>query len=164
MDLTIRPLLERTLDVSPENQLVFDLGMTMQENYNINSEVFKNWHNPFSAFLRTQKTIQLIHKCLVDDPSQGLLDLPPQIRGSIFRGKEAGLPKQIWTVMDLSDDDILLAQTTYECRINRKKMPYNGFLRILSDYISFFADSFVGVINLAIPYGVISNIKSSKNL
>jgi hypothetical protein len=66
--------------------------------------------------------------------------------------------------MDLSEDDLKLGLVTYDCRINRKKMPYNGHLRLLSDYISFYSENFVGCMNLVMPYSFIINIKSSKNM
>jgi hypothetical protein len=55
---------------------MYDLGTVMQENYTINSEVFKNWHTPFHSILRTQNTIKLILKSLENDEHQRFFDLP----------------------------------------------------------------------------------------
>lgn len=147
-DITIKPLLEKTVDINQKNQLVFTSDFDLQRFFSAYKSVHSQWTRDVGHYLKPESLL----KHAYGDKSKE------------SRPQDKMIPAEVEHYLDLLEEDLALVSSyRYEARVNRKNIPHNGLIMMMVDYFVFYSSTVAGTVNLLIPYDSIIDLKSKKN-
>jgi hypothetical protein len=147
-DHSIKPLLDKKIDISSKNQLVFTSDFDLQKYYAAYKSIHNGWTKDVGHYLKPD----------------GMLNNPFTDKSKDGKSHDKSIPAEVDYYLELSEEDKRIANTLrFDARVNRKNIPHNGVILMMSDYFVFYSSSVAGTINLLIPYDSIIELKPKKN-
>jgi hypothetical protein len=147
-DHSIKPLLEKKVDISDKNQLVFTSDFDLQKYFSAFKNVQKEWNRDVGHYLKPES----------------LLNLPQGEKGRESKPHDKLIPAEFDHFLEVSEEDKAVANLyKFEARVNRKNIPHNGTILLMNDFFLFHSSSVTGTIHLLIPYDSVTDLKPKKN-
>ena len=133
------------------DQIILDTKFDRKNLQKALDQLFGNWKNyvaPYLYPLEEQGPIMARIEQISKSPQSKNMLLSPEIN----------------LLVEISDEDVNLASVyKYACRMNKKAMPCNGSLMLMSEYLIFCSKGLAVSANLLIPFTAVVQLQPTKN-
>lgn len=147
-DHFIKALLDKQVEVDSKNHLVFNAEFDIQKYFSAYRNMHSEWMRDVGGFLKADGLIKhsVLEKAKEEKPG------------------DKNIPAEVKHYLELSEEDTTMALTyRFDTRMNRKNIPHNGVISMMNDYFVFYANSIAGIVNLTVPYDLVTDLQPKKN-